>query len=118
MRTFTPFLLLLLLTPGVFAKPLSPGAKKKAASLQLAPGFTGADLERLRVGNQAGLLKIQSPDGPTPVFKKNIDSTNVEAIDSVNFAPVKPTDRDAIAIIGTPSPPPSSSSIIVKISWR
>lgn len=99
MKPLRCLLLLLLLAP---ATPLwaQPGFRPKPAlalarQVPLGGGLTGADLDRLSVGNQAGVLKVTGRDGSVK-FLKAADHPNGGGIDGREWAPVKPADRDAI----------------------
>lgn len=78
--------------PGSYRKP----TKAQAASVRLATNLTGADLERVRIGNQAGILKIFGKDERTTKFLKGSEHPNGGGIDGREWAPVKPADRDKI----------------------
>lgn len=86
----------MLAAPLVAAPAYRKPTKSQAAAVRLAPGLTGADLERIRIGNQAGILKIFARDERTTKFLKGSESWNGGGIDVRQWAPVKPADRDAI----------------------
>lgn len=65
----------------------------QAAKTSLSQDLTGADLERLKLGHQAGVLKVVDKDGTT-MFAKT--SNGVAAIDGREWAPLSPTARDQI----------------------
>lgn len=77
------------------AKPLTPAEIVLASRVHLNAKLTGADLARLKVGNQAGLLKVQDHT-KKDVFLKSSKESDIQAIDGVKWAPIIPSDRDAI----------------------
>ncbi len=98
-------LLLLLCASTLAAKPMTPAEKARAARVHLTASLTGADLERIHVGNQAGILRIVAPDHHTVRFLKGTAASDVAGIDGEKWAPLSPTDRDSIlaALDITPS---------------
>lgn len=90
------FLLFCLLTSSLLAAPYRKPSAQQAARVSLGQGLNGADLERIKVGNQAGILKVMAKDGHTVAFLKGGESWNGGGIDGREWAPVKPEDRDAI----------------------
>jgi len=89
-------LLLWMLASPLLAAPYHKPSAQQAARVSLGQGLTGADLERVKVGNQAGILKVLAKDGHTVAFLKGGESWNGGGIDGREWAPVKPEDRDAI----------------------
>ena len=90
-----PVLNVLLGTQLAIAKPLTPAEIALAGRVHLSAKLTGADLARLKVGNQAGLLKVRDR-ARKDVFLKSSRQSDVQAIDGINWAPILPADRDAI----------------------
>lgn len=89
-------LILLLLTCPLLAAPYRKPSLQQARAVSLGQGLNGADLERIKVGNQAGILKVMGKDGHSVAFLKGADTWNGGGIDGREWAPVKPEDRDAI----------------------
>ncbi len=70
--------------------------RARVAHLRLASNLTGADLERIKVGNQAGILKVFARDQHTVKFLKGSTWSDVSGIDGVKWAPLSETDRESI----------------------
>ena len=64
-----------------------------ATDVWLSPRLRGADLERLKVGDQAGLLKIIGPDATTELFVKQDPHISIKGLDTVLLARVTPDDQ-------------------------
>jgi hypothetical protein len=99
MRTLVTFILAgalgaapLSAAPSSYRKP----TRAQAAQVRLAANLSGADLERVRIGNQAGILKIFGKDERTTRFLKGSEHPNGGGIDGREWAPIKPADRDKI----------------------
>lgn len=69
---------------------------EQTARVALGQGLTGADLERAKIGHQAGVLKVVSADGATVKFIKGGDRLGSGGIDGREWAPLTPTERDQI----------------------
>lgn len=82
-------LLALVATAEGYRKP----TPAQAAKVSLGQQLTGADLERVKVGHQAGILKVVDRAG-SPLFAKKHDG--MVAIDGREWAPLTPASRDAI----------------------
>ena len=67
-----------------------------AAPIRLTSSLTGADLNRIHVGGQAGIMKIFAPNRRSVLFLKESVGSNVGGIDGEQWAPVSRTDRDSI----------------------
>jgi hypothetical protein len=65
----------------------------QAARVSLGQGLSGADLERLKIGHQAGVLKVVGPDGADRFAKRRKGMTG---IDGREWAPLSPQSRDAV----------------------
>lgn len=65
----------------------------QADRVSLGQGLNGGDLERLKIGNQAGLLKVLGPKDEV-LFVKG--SGSLAGIDGREWAPLSPEQRDAI----------------------
>lgn len=89
-------ILLLLATCPLLAAPYRKPSAQQARAVSLGQGLNGADLERIKVGNQAGILKVLGKDGHSVAFLKGADSWNGGGIDGREWAPVKPEEREAI----------------------
>lgn len=100
-------LLLLFLTLAAQAKPADKATSKPAdkaaktapkpvpaANIPLGQGLTGADLKRIQVGLQAGLLKIFASDGVTVNFLKS--GPGSAGIDGRELTALTPTQRDEV----------------------
>jgi hypothetical protein len=94
-RYLIPVLCVLLSSQLAQAKPMTPAEIALAGRIHLTAKLTGADLARLRIGNQAGLLKVRDRDRKD-VFLKSSSESDLQAIDGVKWAPILPADRDAI----------------------
>ena len=94
-RTLTARILLMLLAALtlIAATEYRKPTLAQAARISLSQGLNGADLERLKLGHQAGVLKLVNEKGST-VFAKTHDG--VAAIDGREWAPLSPTERDQI----------------------
>ena len=89
-------LLLSTLTVAVLAKPGPAPTRASAAKIRLNSALSGADLYRIRVGSQAGLLKIFGKDSKEVKYLKDSADSDVGGIDGLRWAPVNATQRDAI----------------------
>lgn len=65
-----------------------------------APSLTEKFLKRIRVGHQAGILKVYAPDLKTVRFIKTSDEAEpgVEGIDGVRWAPWRASDREQLLV--------------------
>ena len=91
---------------GLQPSPKAAGAQvaaKIAASLPaatpevwLGARLRGGDLDRIRVGDQAGLLKVASGDGTTDLYLKQDPRISIKALDTVLLARVTADDRHRI----------------------
>lgn len=79
----------------VAAKYRQP-ATDQARRVSLGQGLTGADLERIKIGHQAGLLKVVGADGSTVKFIKGDAKLGALGIDGREWAPLTPSQRDQI----------------------
>lgn len=86
----------LLLTPLAWALPYRPPTPAQAATVRVTESLSGADVDRVKVGHQAGILKILGRDGHTERFLKGSGTWNGGGIDGVKWAPVSPVERDAM----------------------
>lgn len=90
----------------VFLSCLSLGAEaqyrppkpEQTVRVSLGQGLTGADLERLKIGHQAGVLKVIGGDGSTVKFIKGGESLAGSGIDGREWAPLTPAQRDQILL--------------------
>ncbi len=89
-------ILLLLVSCPLLAAPYRKPSLQQARAVSLGQGLNGADLERIKVGNQAGILKVLGKDGRSVAFLKGADTWNGGGIDGREWAPVKPEEREAI----------------------
>jgi len=85
-----------LLASPLLAAPYRKPSPQQARTVSLGQGLNGADPERIKVGNQAGILKVMGKDGHSVAFLKGEGTWNGGGIDGREWAPVKPEDRDAI----------------------
>jgi hypothetical protein len=77
-------------------KPAAPAPKPAPTPIQLGATFSSTDFARLFVGNQAGLLKIYTPDHKSVVFIKDAEGTDMVGVDGTMWAPVAEKHRKAI----------------------
>lgn len=89
-------ILLLSMACPLLAAPYRKPSVQQARAASLGQGLSGADLERIKVGNQAGILKIMGKDGHSVAFLKGADSWNGGGIDGREWAPVSPEEREAM----------------------
>ena len=87
-------LIALLLTPLALAGPYRPPTPAQAARVRVTSTLSGADVSRVKVGHQAGILKILDRDGYTERFLKGRGTWNGGGIDGVKWAPVSTAERD------------------------
>jgi hypothetical protein len=112
---FTLLLVLGLCAPLLAATPVKkpapkPAAKKPVAKkpapkaiVILGKNFTSLDLDRMFVGNQAGILKIFTNDKKGVLFVKDAPNTDMKGIDGTLWAPVTDRHRNEIlAALGIP----------------
>lgn len=79
------------------AKPApKPAPKPLAAPVALGASFTSVDLDRIFVGNQAGVLKIYDKDKKTVLFTKDAPGTDMKGVDGTQWAPITDVHRTAI----------------------
>lgn len=77
--------------------PAKPAAAKPAATpVELGATFTSTDLDRVFVGNQAGVLKIYATDKKTVLFTKDAPGTDMKGVDGTQWAPIGDVHRTAI----------------------
>lgn len=77
----------------VSAAPYRKPSTGQTAKIALGQGLTGADLERVRLGHQAGVLKVQDRAGVDRFAKSH---NGVVGIDGRELARLSPESRDAI----------------------
>ncbi len=65
-----------------------------------APNLTEKYLKRIRVGHQAGILKVYAPDLKTVRFIKTTEEAEpgVEGIDGIKWAPWRASDREQLLV--------------------
>ena len=68
---------------------------EQASRVSLGQGLNGGDLERMKVGHQAGILKILS-ESDKVLFLKGEGTAAGAGVDSRELAPLSPADRDKI----------------------
>ena len=108
-------IILLLASCPLWAAPYRKPGLQQARAVSLGQGLNGADLERIKVGNQAGILKVMGKDGHTVAFLKGEGSWNGGGIDGRERAPVKPEERDAILrALGVKDPIDLSYQLVLK----
>lgn len=79
------------------AKPKpAPPSKPAPVVVPLGATFTSADLDRIFVGNQAGVLKVYAADKKTVVFTKDAPGTDMKGVDGTQWAPLNDGHRTAI----------------------
>lgn len=88
--------ILLLASCPLWAAPYRKPSAQQASRVSLGQGLNGGDLDRIKVGNQAGILKIMGKDGHTVSFLKGEGSWNGGGIDGREWAPVSAQDREAM----------------------
>lgn len=88
MKYLSIILILAITSTWAAAAPYKKPPTAQAARVSLGSNLTGADLERIHIGNQAGVLKIMARDKRTTLFLKGIDGRH--------WAPVTPEHRDSI----------------------
>ncbi len=88
-------ILMLGLALPVAAKYRQP-TTQQAQQVSLGQGLTGADLERIKIGHQAGLLKVVSSDGTTVKFIKGDAKLGALGIDGREWAPLTSSQRDQV----------------------
>ncbi len=97
-RWKTRWLWLGLLILGLLSLRLNAEYRKprpeQVAHVMLGQGLSGADLERIKIGHQAGVLKVVARDGTTVKFIKGGDG--LLGIDGREWAPLSSTQRDQI----------------------
>lgn len=62
----------------------------------LSPRLRGDDLTRIKVGDQAGLLKVTATDGVTDLFIKDDPRISIKALDTVYLARISTRDRSRV----------------------
>jgi hypothetical protein len=82
---------------GLGAKPAAPARKPSKTPIPLGERFMSTDLERIFVGNQAGILKVYNAS-KVVVFKKDAAGTDMEGVDGIQWAPL--ADKHRTAILG------------------
>lgn len=92
----TSLILLLLAAGPLLAAPYRKPSAQQTRAVSLGQGLNGADLERIKVGNQAGILKVMGKDGHSVAFLKGEGTWNGGGIDGREWAPLKPEEREAI----------------------
>lgn len=84
---------------------------EQVAHVLLGQGLTAADLERIKIGHQAGVLKVVARDGTTVKFIKGGDG--LLGIDGREWAPLSPGQRDQIVSgLGLKDPGGMASSLM------
>lgn len=79
------------------AKPTpKPPSKPVGAPVALGATFTSVDLDRIFVGNQAGVLKVYAKDKKTVLFTKDAPGTDMKGVDGTQWAPLTDIHRTAI----------------------
>ena len=73
-----------------------PAPKPTPQVVALGAAFTSADLDRVFVGNQAGVLKIYDKDKKTVLFVKDANGTDMRGVDGTQWAPIADKHRTAI----------------------
>lgn len=68
---------------------------EQASRVPLGQGLNGGDLERIKVGHQAGVLKVLS-ESDEVLFLKGAGTAAGAGVDSRELAPLSSTDRDKI----------------------
>ena len=68
---------------------------EQASRVSLGQGLNGGDLERMKVGHQAGILKILSENDEV-LFLKGAGTAAGAGVDGRELAPLNPADRDKI----------------------
>lgn len=81
---------------GQLAAKIAAAMPKAAPEVWLGTRLRGGDLDRIKVGDQAGLLKVASGDGATDLFLKQDPHISIKALDTVQLARVTPDDRRRI----------------------
>jgi hypothetical protein len=108
--TFRLFLITLAALTLVGATGYRKPTLAQAVKVSLGQGLTGADLERLKLGHQAGVLKVTNKDGTTTFAKVH---GGVSGIDGREWAPLSPTARDQIlGALGVSSPGVLANSLM------
>ncbi len=88
MKYLSIILILAITSIWAAAAPYKKPTTAQAVKVSLGSNLTGADLERIHIGNQAGVLKIMSPDKRNTLFLKGVDGRH--------WAPVTTEHRDSI----------------------
>ncbi len=84
---------------------------EQVAHISLGQGLTGADLERIKIGHQAGVLKVLGGDNATIKFIKGKDG--IFGIDGREWALLSPAQRDQIVTgLGVKDPNAMASSLM------
>lgn len=79
------------------AKPApKPAPKPIGTPVALGATFTSVDLDRIFVGNQAGVLKIYDKDKKSVLFTKDAPGTDMKGVDGTQWAPLTDVHRAAI----------------------
>lgn len=106
MRNLLALLLLIALVAPVAAAPAKPASPKPKTvgivarpvakpTLMLGRSFSSADLGRIAVGNQAGVLKVYGRDRSV-AFIKDAPGISMQGIDGTQWAPLEARHRVAI----------------------
>ena len=70
---------------------------EQASRVSLGQGLNGGDLERMKVGHQAGILKILS-ESDKVLFLKGEGTAAGAGVDGRELAPLSPTGRNKIVV--------------------
>lgn len=107
--------ILLLASCPLWAAPYRKPSPQQASRVSLGQGLNGGDLERIKVGSQAGILKIMGKDGHSVAFLKGEGSWNGGGIDGREWAPVSAQDREAmLRALGVKDPIDLSYQLVLK----
>ena len=100
-------LLLSVRAHGEYRKP----RPEQVAHVALGQGLSAADLERIKIGHQAGVLKVVGADGSTVKFIKGADG--LFGIDGREWAPLSAAQRDQILTgLGIKDPNAMATSLL------
>jgi hypothetical protein len=80
-------------TPVAHHKQITKGA---VAGARLGVALAVSDLNRIAVGNQAGIMKVYAPNHQDVAFMKDAPGTDLKGIDGTQWAPLDAAQRAAL----------------------